>query len=86
MSELNLTGCLIASSDKTIKSLVTYIPAIELENYFFVNRIPPQLEVFFDAAKNKTNLKRVNDIQADLEKELSQGVIGAPISSVKHIG
>ncbi|WP_061009996.1 hypothetical protein [Vibrio sp. CUB2] len=80
MSELNLTGCLIASSDKTIKSLVTYIPAIELENYFFVNRIPPQLEVFFDAAKNKTNLKRVNDIQADLEKELSQGVIGAPIS------
>lgn len=80
MSELNLTGCLIASSDKTIKSLVTYIPAIELENYFFVNRIPSQLEVFFDAAKNKTNLKRVNDIQADLEKELSQGVIGAPIS------
>lgn len=71
---------MIASSDKTIKSLVTYIPAIELENYFFVNRIPSQLEVFFDAAKNKTNLKRVNDIQADLEKELSQGVIGAPIS------
>ncbi|MFA0612627.1 hypothetical protein AB4582_00180 [Vibrio splendidus] len=80
LSELNLTGCLIASSDKTIKSLVTYIPAIELENYFFVNRIPSKLEVFFDAAKNKTNLKRVNDIQADLEKELSQGVIGAPIS------
>ncbi|PMH16343.1 hypothetical protein BCU71_17510 [Vibrio lentus] len=80
MSELNLTGCLIASSDKTRKSLVTYIPAIELENYFFVNRIPSKLEVFFDAAKNKTNLKRVNDIQVDLEKELSQGVIGAPIS------
>ncbi|MFV8457158.1 hypothetical protein ACNO5M_18975 [Vibrio owensii] len=86
MSELNLTGCLIASSDKTIKSLVTYIPAIELENYFFVNRIPSQLEVFFDAAKNKTNLKRVNDIQADLEKELSQGVIGAPISLTVVLG
>ncbi|MFM2584057.1 hypothetical protein [Vibrio campbellii] len=86
MSELNLTGCLIASSDKTIKSLVTYIPAIELENYFFVNRIPPQLEVFFDAAKNKTNLKRVNDIQADLEKELSQGMIGAPISLTVVLG
>ncbi len=80
LSELNLTGCLIASSGKTIKSLVTCLPAIELENYFSLNRIPPQLEVFFDAAKNKTNLKRVRDIQADLEKELSHGVIGAPIS------
>ncbi|MGR5540321.1 hypothetical protein ACPV5V_17220 [Vibrio campbellii] len=80
MSELNLTGCVIANSNKTLKSLITYMPAIELENYFFVNRVPPQLGVFFDAAKNKTNLKRVNDIQADLEKELSQGMIGAPIS------
>ncbi|BAX51823.1 hypothetical protein PDPUS_1_00448 [Photobacterium damselae subsp. piscicida] len=80
MSELNLTGCLITSSDKTVKSLVTYLPAIELENYFYINRIPSQLEVFFDAAKNKTNLKRVSDIQADLEKELSQEMIGAPIS------
>lgn len=80
MSELNLTGCLIASSDKTVKSLVTYLPAIELDNYFCVDRVPPQLEFFFDAAKNKTNLKRVNDIQVDLENELSQGVIGAPIS------
>ncbi len=56
------------------------MPAIELENYFFLNRVPPQLGVFFDAAKNKTNLKRVNDIQSDLETELSQGVIGAPIT------
>ncbi len=56
------------------------MPAIELENYFSVNRVPPQLGVFFDAAKNKTNLKRVNDIQVDLENELSQGAIGAPIS------
>ncbi|WP_305841450.1 hypothetical protein [Photobacterium leiognathi] len=80
MSELNLTGCVIANSNKTLKSLITYISAIEIENYFFVNRIPPQLGVFFDAAKNKTNLKRVSDIQADLEKELSQGMIGAPIS------
>ncbi|MGR5323285.1 hypothetical protein ACP3VW_05270 [Vibrio sp. DNB22_17_1] len=80
MSELNLTGCVIANSNKTLKSLITYMPAIELENYFFVNRVPPQLGVFFDAAKNKTNLKRVNDIQSDLETELSQGVIGAPIS------
>ncbi|WP_284634014.1 hypothetical protein [Photobacterium damselae] len=80
LSELNLTGCLISSSDKTVKSLVTYLPAIELENYFYINRIPPQLEVFFDAAKNKTNLKRVSDIQVDLEKELSQKMIGTPIS------
>ncbi|WP_419237202.1 hypothetical protein ACN08P_02720 [Photobacterium leiognathi subsp. mandapamensis] len=80
MSELNLTGCVIANSNKTLKSLITYIPAIELENYFFVNRVPPLLRVFFDAAKNKTNLKRVNDIQVDLEKELSQGAIGTPIS------
>lgn len=80
LSELNLTGCLITSSGKTIKSLITYLPAIELENYFVLNRIPPQLEVFFDAAKNKTNLKRVRDIQADLEKELSHGMIGTPIS------
>ncbi|EAS63397.1 hypothetical protein VAS14_07484 [Photobacterium angustum S14] len=86
MSELNLTGCVIANSNKTIKSLVTYIPAIELENYFFVNRIPSQLEVFFDAAKNKTNLKRVNDIQVDLEKELSQGAIGTPISLTMVLG
>lgn len=86
LSELNLTGCVIANSNKTIKSLVTYIPAIELENYFFVNRIPSQLEVFFDAAKNKTNLKRVNDIQVDLEKELSQGAIGTPISLTMVLG
>ncbi|WP_318465058.1 hypothetical protein [Photobacterium leiognathi] len=86
MSELNLTGCVIANSNKTIKSLVTYIPAIELENYFFVNRIPSQLEVFFDAAKNKTNLKRVNDIQVDLEKELSLGAIGTPISLTMVLG
>lgn len=71
---------MIASSDKTVKSLVTYLPAIELNNYFCVDRVPPLLEFFFDAAKNKTNLKRVNDIQVDLENELSQGGIGAPIS------
>lgn len=77
---------MIANSDKTIKSLVTYLPAIELENYFFVDRIYPKLEVFFDAAKNKTNFKRVCDIQADLEEELSQGVIGAPISLTVVLG
>lgn len=86
LSELNLTGCLIASSDKTVKSLVTYLPAIELDAYFCVNRIPPQLGFFYDAAKNKTNLKRVNDIQADLENELSRGEVGAPISLTVVLG
>ncbi|MCK8043681.1 hypothetical protein MSG37_02190 [Shewanella sp. 1CM18E] len=80
MSKLNLAGRLITSTGKTVKGLVTCLPTVELENYFFSDRIYPQLEVVFDAAKNKTNLRRVCEIQNDLEAELSHGVVGAPIA------
>ncbi|WP_305815716.1 hypothetical protein [Photobacterium leiognathi] len=80
MTELHLTGRVAFRNGKTIKSLVTYLPAIELENYVFVTRIYRDLEVIYDAAKNKTNLKKVNEIQEDLKKELLIGEIGSPLS------
>lgn len=79
LSELNLTGQVIDKASNNAKCLLTFIPAIELENYFFVNRIPTQLEVVLDAAKNKTNLAKVKEIQSDWESEISQGLVGTPI-------
>ncbi|WP_163922719.1 hypothetical protein [Photobacterium sp. Alg240-V54] len=80
MSKLNLTGRLASRAGKTVKSLVTYLPAIELENYLSVTRVYPDLEVFYDAAKNKTNLKKVIDIQEDIKNELLAGAVGSPLS------
>lgn len=80
MSKLSLTGRLITSAGKNIKSLVTYLPAVEIANYICVDRIYPDLEFFYDAAKNKTNLKKVSDIQEDIKHELLTGAIGAPLS------
>ncbi|MFS1869906.1 hypothetical protein [Vibrio lentus] len=80
MSKLILAGRLVASTGKSIKSLVTYLPAVEIESYICVDRIYPELEVFYDAAKNKTNLKKVSDIQEDIKHELLVGAVGAPLS------
>ncbi|WP_419240482.1 hypothetical protein [Photobacterium leiognathi] len=80
MSKLHLTGRLTSRVGKTVKSLVTYLPAIELENYLSVTRVYPDLEVIYDAAKNKTNLKKVIEIQEDIKNELQAGIVGAPLS------
>ncbi|MDP2531560.1 hypothetical protein Q8W16_03395 [Photobacterium damselae subsp. piscicida] len=80
MAKLHLTGRLASRAGKTVKSLVTYLPAIELENYLSVTRVYPDLEVFYDAAKNKTNQKKVREIQEDIQKELLAGGVGAPLS------
>ncbi|HIF9108092.1 TPA: hypothetical protein ACX6PT_000810 [Photobacterium damselae] len=82
MSKLHLNGRLASCSGKTTKSLVTYLPAIELENYLFVTRVYPDLEVFYEAAKNKTNLKKVSEIQEDIRNELLAGELGIPMSLV----
>ncbi|MDP2558273.1 hypothetical protein Q8W15_15265 [Photobacterium damselae subsp. piscicida] len=76
MAKLHLTGRLASRAGKTVKSLVTYLPAIELENYLSVTRVYPDLEVFYDAAKNKTNQKKVREIQEDIQKELLAGGVG----------
>ncbi len=80
LSKLHLTGRLDSRAGKTVKSLVTYMPAIELENYLSVTRVYPDLEVFYDAAKNKTNLKKVSEIQEDIKNELLAGAVGSPLS------
>ncbi len=80
LSKLHLTGRLASRAGKTVKSLVTYLPAIELENYLSVTRVYPDLEVFYDAAKNKTNLKKVIDIQEDIKNELLAGAVHSPLS------
>ncbi|WP_423808218.1 hypothetical protein OUO06_16670 [Photobacterium damselae] len=80
MPKLNLTGRLSYRAGKTVKSLVTYMPAIELENYLFVTRVYPDLEVVYEAAKNTTNLKKVSKIQEDIKHELLGGEVGAPLS------
>ncbi|PQJ62392.1 hypothetical protein [Photobacterium angustum] len=80
MTKFHLNGRLASRAGKTVKSLVTYLPAIELENYLSVTRVYPDLEVFYDAAKNKTNQKKVSEIQEDIQKELLNGGVGAPLS------
>lgn len=80
LSRLNLTGQLITSAGKTMKSLVTYLPAIELENYLLVDCVHRDLEVVYDAAKNKTNLNKVYEIQDNLRVELLEGQEGVPLA------
>lgn len=80
LSKLYLTGRLASRVGKSVKSLVTYLPAIELENYLSVTRVYPDLEVIYDAAKNKTNLRKVSDIQKDIKNELLTGELGSPLS------
>lgn len=82
LSKLHLTGRLASRVGKTVKSLVTYLPAIELENYLSVTRVYPDLEVVYDAAKNKTNLKKVSEIQEDIKDELLTGIVGSPLSLI----
>ncbi|HIF9209128.1 TPA: hypothetical protein ACX6QM_002369 [Photobacterium damselae] len=80
LPKLHLTGRLASRVGKTVKSLVTFLPAIELENYLSVNRVYPDLEVVYDAAKNKTNLKKVSEIQEDIKNELLAGGVGSPLA------
>ena len=80
MPKLQLVGHLCSREGRTVKSLVTYVPAIELESCLSLKRIYPDLEFVYDAAKNATNVKKVREIQEDLKNELLSGAIGVPIS------
>lgn len=75
-----MSGQLVTSSDKKKKCLIACVPFAELSNYLFVERIYSGLEVVYDAAKNKTNLKKVIEIQSDLKEELLSGELGVPLA------
>ncbi len=80
LPKLRLTGRLISKAGSSVKKLVTYLPAIEVQNYFSIARDFPNLEFIYEAIKNTTNSKKVDEIQSDIKNELLSNTLGCPLS------
>lgn len=71
---------LLSSQTRTLKTLITTMPMIELEAYFCVSKLLPDLAWVPDAAVNATNVERVQAIQASLESGVLNESISAPLT------
>ncbi len=80
MPKLQLMGRLVSSPCSSIKNLVAYLPARELVNYLSIGDESSDMEFIYDAAKNITNSKKVNEIQLDIKKSLISNSLRVPFS------
>lgn len=80
MSKVQLSGKLISRGNQEIKSLVVFLPLIELNNYVDTTNIYKGLEIFFQAARNTNNKKKVVEVERDIKSEVSNGGLVSPLS------
>ncbi|HHB1579577.1 TPA: hypothetical protein ACN983_004694 [Vibrio parahaemolyticus] len=69
----------MSSRDRSLKTLITTMPIVEISAYFSIDRLLPELKWVADAAVNATNVEKVQAIQTDLERLVSNDSISAPL-------
>ncbi|MCG9727876.1 hypothetical protein [Vibrio brasiliensis] len=69
----------MSSRDRSLKTLITTMPIVEISAYFSIDRLLPELKWVADAAVNATNVDKVQAIQTDLERFVSNDSISAPL-------
>ncbi|MCF7482591.1 hypothetical protein L3V31_12720 [Vibrio sp. J1-1] len=80
LSEKKISGILLSSGERTIKTLITTMPIVEVSSYFSVGSFLPELKWVADAAINTTNADKVQSIQTELEKLGSCDATIAPLT------
>lgn len=80
LSEKKINGTLLLSEGRTLKTLITTMPMIEIGSYFSIGRLLPELGWIADAAINATNVERVQRIQQCLERSILNDSIRAPLT------
>lgn len=71
---------LMSSGGRSLKTLITTMPIVEISTYFSIDRLLPELKWVADAAVNATNVEKVLAIQTDLERLVSNDSISAPLT------
>ncbi|KOO13724.1 hypothetical protein AKJ18_17550 [Vibrio xuii] len=71
---------LMSSRDRSLKTLITTMPVVEISAYFSIDRLLPELKWVADAAVNATNVEKVQAIQTNLERLVSNDAISAPLT------
>lgn len=71
---------LLSPKELATKTLITTMPIVEISSYFSVARVLPELRWIKDSAVNSTNSDKVQMIQAELEKQVSNGATIAPLT------
>lgn len=70
----------MSSRDRSLKTLITTMPIVEISAYFSINRLLPELKWVADAAVNATNVEKVQAIQTNLERLVSNDAISTPLT------
>ncbi|RZP68468.1 hypothetical protein D8T45_04535 [Vibrio vulnificus] len=70
----------MSSRGRSLKTLITTMPIVEISTYFSIDRLLPELKWVADAAVNSTNVEKVLAIQTDLERLVSNDSISAPLT------
>ncbi|WP_045498846.1 hypothetical protein [Vibrio hyugaensis] len=86
MSRVQLSGRLTSGNDRNIKSLVAFFPLAELGSYVDTINVCSGLEIFFQAARNANNKKKVLDIEQDIKSEILNGGLITPLALTVVIG
>ena len=71
---------LMSSRDRSFKTLITTMPIVEISAYFSIDRLLPELKWVADAAVNTTNVEKVQAIQTNLERLVSNDDISTPLT------
>ncbi|CAH7449995.1 conserved hypothetical protein [Vibrio chagasii] len=80
LSEKKISGMLLLSDRRTIKTLISTMPMVEIGSYFSVNRLLPELSWIADAAVNATNAEKVQAIKTSLESSIINNSVSAPLT------
>ncbi|CCN83293.1 Conserved hypothetical protein [Vibrio nigripulchritudo SFn27] len=70
----------MSSGDRSLKTLITTMPIVEISAYFSIDRLLPELNWVADAAVNATNVEKVQAIQTNLKGLVSRDSISAPLT------
>ena len=71
---------LVPSRGRSLKTLISTMPIVEISTYFSIDRLLPELNWVADAAVNATNVEKVQAIQTELERLVSNDSISAPLT------
>lgn len=68
------------SRGRSLKTLISTMPIVEISTYFSIDRLLPELNWVADAAVNATNVEKVQAIQTELERLVFNDSISAPLT------
>ncbi|WDG09911.1 hypothetical protein PUN50_02135 [Vibrio campbellii] len=71
---------LVPSRGRSLKTLISTMPIVEISTYFSIDRLLPELNWVADAAVNATNVEKVQAIQTELERLVFNDSISAPLT------